>query len=66
MRSQARVHHQEPAQPQYLSVKECLAKAVQADEVARHETQPWTKELYQKIADGWREAAMWSAGQSAN
>jgi hypothetical protein len=64
MRSQAQIHHQEPAEPQYLSVKECLSKAVLADEIASHELQPRTKNLYEKIAQGWREAALWSASQS--
>jgi len=65
MRSQAQAHHRKPAERQCLSVKECLSKAVLADEVASHEIQPWTKDLYEKIARGWREAAMWSASQSA-
>jgi hypothetical protein len=65
MQSQAQQHHRQPAEPRYLSVKECLAKAVQADEVARHENESWTRDLYEKIAQGWREAALWSASQSA-
>ena len=65
MQSQAQVQYREQAEPRYLSVKECLAKAVQADEVARHENESWTRDLYEKIAQGWREAALWSASQSA-
>ena len=65
MQSQAQLHHREPAELQYLSAKECLAKAVLAEEIASHEIQSWTKDLYEKIAKGWREAALWSASQSA-
>jgi hypothetical protein len=65
MPSRAQVQRREPAEPQYLSAKECLAKAVLADEIARNENQSWTKDLYEKIAQGWREAALWSASQSS-
>ena len=40
-------------------------QAVQAEEIASHEIQSWTKDVYEKIAKGWREAALWSASQSA-
>jgi hypothetical protein len=66
MQSQVQPHHRKPAERQYLSVKECLAKAILADEIASQENESWTKALYEKIARGWREAALWSASRSAN
>ena len=65
MQSQGQLDDRKPAEPQYLSVKECLAKAVLADEIASREIQPWTRDLYEKIAQGWRDAALWAASQSA-
>ena len=52
------------AEPQYLSAEECLAKALQAEEIAVNTGQAWTRDVFEKIAKGWREAALWAASQS--